>query len=212
MKIAKLVVPALLALAPAACTNMQNPGKGAAHEMAPPQLPPGWTQDDMKAMMEAGTPGEMHKFLASGAGRWKGENTMWMGPDAPPMKTRSTATLTPIMGGRFVKLETSGDMPGMPTFHGFGLYGYDNVAGKFVSTWIDNMGTTMMTGTGELSADRKTLTWQYSFTCPINKKPTPMREIETFTGPNTRTLDMFTLDPKSGKEYKCVHIDMTRTW
>ena len=35
---------------------------GAAAEA--PQLPPGWTADDMKAMVDAATPGKMHEVLA----------------------------------------------------------------------------------------------------------------------------------------------------
>jgi hypothetical protein len=44
------------------------------------------------------------------------------------------------MDGRFIKLEMEGDMPGMGPFHGFGLYGYDNVSQKYQATWIDNCG------------------------------------------------------------------------
>ena len=66
------------------------------------------------------------------------------------------------------------------------------------------------TGTGELSPDGKTLTWKYTYTCPINKKPTLLREVETITGPNTKTLEMFGTEPKSGKEFKMMSIELTR--
>jgi hypothetical protein len=114
------------------------------------------------------------------------------------------------MGGRFMKLEFSGDMMGEP-FNGLGLYGYDNVSKKFTSVWVDSMGTGMMQGTGELSADGKVLTWKFTFNCPIAKKPVVMREVETITGPNTRKLEMFGPEPKTGKEYKMMVIEFTRT-
>ena len=102
-------------------------------------------------------------------------------------------------------------MPGgMGRFNGFGLYGFDDVSQNFVSTWIDSMGTGMMTGTGELSADGKTLTWSYTYNCPITKKPAPIREVETITGDNTRTLEMFGLDPRTGKEFRMMRIELTR--
>jgi hypothetical protein len=114
------------------------------------------------------------------------------------------------MDGRFTKCEITGDMPGMGPFNGFGLYGYDNVAQKFQSTWIDNCGTGMMTGTGELSSDGRTLTWNFSYHCPITRKPTTLREVERITGKDTKTLEMFGIDPKSGKEFKMMEIAFTR--
>lgn len=180
----------------------------AGHEM---QLPPGWTEADMMACVEAGTPGEMHAHLAKGIGTWTGKTTMWMAPGAEPLKSECTSTVSTMMDGRFTKCEIDGEMPGMGPFNGFGIYGFDNVSQKFQSTWIDNCGTGMMIGTGDLSSDGKTLTWNFTYNCPITKKPTKMREIERWTGENTMTLEMHGVDPKSGKEFKMMEIALTRT-
>jgi len=187
-----------------------EPGKDAIPGQPEMKLPPGWTQEDMNACMTAGMPGKMHEHLAKSVGTWQGKNTMWMAPGTEPTKSESTSTIKSIMDGRFTMCEASGDMPGMGPFKGFGLYGYDNVAKQFQSTWIDNCGTTMMMGTGELSADGKVMTWNYKYTCPITKKPTAMREVETWTGPSSMTLEMFGTDPKSGKEFKMMQIDYTK--
>jgi hypothetical protein len=37
-----------------------------------------------------------------------------------------------------------------------------------------------------------------------------MRQIETNTGPNTKTLEVFGVEPKSGKEFKMMQIELTR--
>ena len=37
-----------------------------------------------------------------------------------------------------------------------------------------------------------------------------MRQVEKTTGPDTKTLEMFGPDPKSGKEYKMMTIELTR--
>jgi hypothetical protein len=174
------------------------------------KLPPGWTEADMQACMIAATPGKMQEHLVKGAGVWQGKNTMWMAPGAEPMKSESTTTVTPIMDGRYIKVEVAGEMPGMGPYNGLGLYGFDNVSQKFVSTWLDNHNTGLMTGTGELSPDGKTLTWKYTYTCPLNKKPATLREVETVTGPNTKTLEMFGAEPKSGKEFKMMSIELTK--
>jgi hypothetical protein len=176
----------------------------------PPMLPPGWTEADMMACVEAGTPGPKHQHLGTSAGVWTGTNTMWMAPGTEPMKTDVTSTVKMIMDGRYQQVSFEGDMPGMGPFSGMGLNGYDNVSQKFQSVWIDNHGTGMMVGTGELSADGKTMTWTYAATCPITKKPTTMREIDKITGKDTMTMEMHGTDPKSGKEYKMMEIALKR--
>lgn len=179
----------------------------AAPEM---KLPKGWTQDDMQAVMTAGTPGKMHEHLGRSVGVWQGKTTMWMGPDSEPAKSEFISTVTSIQEGRFIKCEMTGEMPGMGPYNASGVYGFDNVAQKFVASWIDNHSTGIMNGIGELSSDGKVMSWTYTFHCPINKKPTVMREIETITGANTKTLEGFTVDPKSGKEYKMMSIEFTK--
>jgi hypothetical protein len=179
----------------------------AAPEM---KLPPGWTEADMQACIVAGTPGKMQEYLAKDAGEWDGKCTMWMSPGAEPMKSDCKTTVTSMMEGRYTKVDTTGEMPGMGPYTGLGIYGFDNVSQKFVSTWLDNHSTGIMSGTGELSADGKTITWSYNFNCPLTKKPTIMREVETHTGPNTKTLESFAPDPKTGKEFKVMTIEFTK--
>jgi hypothetical protein len=179
-------------------------------ETAEMKLPPGWTEADMQACILAGTPGKMQAHLVKGEGEWTGKSKMWMVPDAEPMESECTSTITSMMDGRFVKCEMKGDMPGMGPYHGVGVFGFDNVSQKFVSSWLDNHSTGIMNGTGELSEDGKTLTWKYTYNCPVNKKPATLREIETITGPDTKTLEMYGSDPKSGKEFKMMLIEFTR--
>jgi hypothetical protein len=103
-----------------------------------------------------------------------------------------------------------GEMPGMGPYHGFAIFGFDNVSQEFVSTWIDNHGTGMANGVGELSSDGKTLTWDFTYNCPITKKPVVMRQVETTTGPGRKTLEMFGADPKTGQEYKMMRIELAK--
>ena len=191
-------------------------GEKAAKETKPEQplevkLPPGWTAEDMQACILAGTPGKMQQHLAKEAGAWQGKTTMWMAPEGESMESECTSTVTTIMDGRFTQVVIDGEMPGMGPYKGLGTYGFDNVSQKFVSTWIDNHGTGIMTGQGELSKDGKTMTWNYSFNCPLTKKMAKMREVEQVTGPDTKTLEMFGADPKTGKEFKMMRIEFTKS-
>jgi hypothetical protein len=196
-----------LAIATIAVADVAKDAPAGQPEM---QLPPGWTMEDMQACIIAGTPGEQHEYLAKSIGEWHGNTKMWMTEGGEPMESECKATVTSMMDGHYTKCEWDGDMPGMGPYHGFGIYGFDNVSQKFVSIWLDNHGTGIMQGTGELSDDGKTLTWEFTHNCPITKKPTIMREIETITGPNTKTLVMHATDPKSGKEYKMMEVELTK--
>jgi hypothetical protein len=187
-----------------------KPAAAAGAAQPQPPLPPGWTEADMAAMTEAATPGKMQERLAKDAGAWHGKGSFWMYPGAEAVVTESDVHDEAVMGGRYVRSVWTGEMPGAGPFTGEAIKGFDNAAGKFAQTWIDNMSTGLMTGTGELSADGKTINWTFSFTCPLTKKPAPMRQIETWKDENTKTVEMWGVEPKSGKEFKMMFTTLTR--
>jgi hypothetical protein len=174
------------------------------------QLPPGWTAEDMQAMVAAATPGQMHAHLAKDVGTWKVKTKSWMAPKTDAIESAGTSKVSPLMDGRYVMAELTAEMPGMGPFNGLGIYGYDNLTKQFVASWIDNAATSIMHGTGELSADGKTLTWKYQGTCPLTKKPIVMREVDTIIDANTKKMEMFGPYPKTGEEFKMMEIVLTR--
>jgi hypothetical protein len=174
------------------------------------KLPPGITEEEFHAWMEAATPGPMHARLRESVGVWEGTTTSWMKPGMEPTKGTCTSTITPMMNGQYTKCEVEG-MSEFGPFQGFGIYGYDNVAQEFQSTWIDSHGTGIVHGTGELSSDGDTITWVSTYNCPLTKKPMKMRQVETRSGPDAMTLAFFGPDLKTGKEYKMMEIAFRRT-
>lgn len=166
--------------------------------------------DLMKCMMDAAQTGPMHEHLAKLVGTWNGKCKMWMPGSAEPQTSECTTVFTSMIDGKFVRSETTGEMPGMGTFAGFGVYGFDNVSKKFQTTWCDNMGTGMVTGTGELSSDGKTMNWDLGYNCPVVKGPIKMRQVEHITGPDTMMLEMYGPNPLTGKEEKAMEIAYTR--
>ena len=82
------------------------------------------------------------------------------------------------------------------------------------ASWIQDQAGTIaggiMTGVGEQSDDGKTINWKFTGNCPITKKPVTMREIETNVDANTKTLEMWGIDPKSGKEFKSMFLSLKR--
>jgi hypothetical protein len=215
MRFKKLILPMLAAAGIAAIVGsltiaVAKEKESDADKLKDLKLPAGWTMEDMQACIAAGTPGKMQALLAKDAGEWSGKTTMWMGPDGEPMTSECTSTVTPIMDGRYVKVEMKGDMPGMGPYHGGGVYGYDNVQKKFVSSWIDNHSTGIMQGEGELSQDGKSITWEHKAWCPITKKQITVKEVDTKIGDNKSKLEMWGDDPKTGKNYKMMSIELTR--
>ena len=225
MQYRKLIAPAFAAAAlglgtvlgsfalaeqPKAADSAQPAAAAAPGDKSEMKLPPGWTAADMQACAMAATPGEQHKQLAADAGTWQGKNKMYMPGVSEAMTSESTTTVTPIMDGRFIQVEVKGEMPGMGPYHGLGIYGYDNVAQKYTGTWLDSMGTGMAQGEGKLSPDGKTMTWTYTYHCPIAKKAVTMRQVEKSTGADTKTMEMFGADPKTGKEFKMMTVELTR--
>ena len=164
---------------------------------------------EMKAFMEYATPGEQHKVLAALDGNWDGATTMWMSEKGAPMTSTATMTNKMIMGGRFQQSSFKGDFMGQP-FEGMSLEGYDNSKKKFVSTWIDNMGTGLMNFEGDLSADGKVIESAGTFKNPATGKMCNMRQKMTITDANNAVMEMWGPDSQTGKMYKTMEIKLTR--
>jgi hypothetical protein len=127
--------------------------KKSAKKAAPNQ------EEMMKRWQESMTPGEAHKNLASMAGTWDAEVKTWMsGPTGEPMVSKATSECTVVLGGRFVEEKVTGEMMSQP-FNGIGYTGYDNMKKKYVSVWMDNMGTMVMTMEG--TADKGGATYTF---------------------------------------------------
>ncbi|MCA6067163.1 DUF1579 domain-containing protein [Chryseobacterium sp. RG1] len=163
-----------------------------------------------KAWMGYATPGDMHKMLAKSDGMWNGANTTWMENGGKPMTSTSEATNKMIFEGRYQVSEHKGNFMGIP-FEGMSITGYDNAKKKFVSSWIDNMGTGIMNMEGEWNASTKSIEFKGKMTDPARPgKDCDIREVYTFVDDNTQKLEMYGPDSKTGKEFKTMEILFTR--
>ncbi|KMQ66635.1 hypothetical protein ACM46_03695 [Chryseobacterium angstadtii] len=164
----------------------------------------------MKAWIEYATPGDYQKRLTRYDGNWIGTSTMWMEAGGKPVTSQSECTNKMIFGGRYQQSTYKGDFMGMP-FEGMSLMGYDNAKKKFVSTWIDNMGTGIMHAEGEWNAVKKSIEFKGTMTDPARPgEECSFREIYTFTDDNNHIMEMYGQDSKTGKEYKTMEIKFTR--
>ena len=166
---------------------------------------------DMQAMMEVykklATPGAPHKVLAGMAGSWITKVKACMEPGKAPVESTGTCEQNMILGGRFLQQEFTGEMMGSP-FTGIGITGYDNHTRKFVSTWMDSMGTAILFFEGTASTDGKTITQECRYDDPI-KGPMRWRSVTRIVDDHTHVFEMYGTD-KSGKEEKMMEITYNR--
>jgi hypothetical protein len=169
----------------------------------------------MATMMKLAKPGENHELLKSGVGAWAYTVKWWMSPELPPSQSTGTTVSRAVMGGRYVVSDHTGKMqtPGPDgkmmnmEFKGMAIEGYDNVKKKFVSSWIDNMGTGIMNAEGTYDADSKTLTYMGMYE-PMPGMKTTMRQVIKLTDPDHRRMEFF--EDRGGKEVKTMEITYSR--
>jgi hypothetical protein len=170
----------------------------------------------MAKMMELSKLNDNHKLLAGMVGTWSYTVKMWMDPKGNPSESTGTAVRKSVMDGRYVSGDYSGKfkMPGADgkmkdmNFHGMSLDGYDNVKQKFVSSWIDNMGTMIMMSEGTYDAASKTFTYnaQCEMMPGMNVK---IRELLKVVDANHHTFEYF--EDRGTGEAKTMEIDYTRS-
>jgi hypothetical protein len=162
------------------------------------------TKPDFQTVMEVwqklATPGEPHKLLANRVGSWKTKSRHWMEPDQPPMEFTGSCERKMILGGRFLQEEFSGEMMGAP-FSGIGVMGYDNHRKKYVSSWVDTMGTGIYFFEGSASTDGKTLMLETRFDDPV-KGSAKWQLVTKIVDEDTEVLEM-RMVYDSGAEEKC---------
>ena len=154
--------------------------------------------------MKAGTPGAPHQALASMAGTYDVKIKSWHEPGGPAMEDTGSATRTMMLDGRVLLEEFSGTMMGGP-FTGRGMTGYDNVTGKYWSTWNDSMMTGLMVSEGTCDAPARNCTFTGSWSDPVKKAPFKARMTTKWPSPTTEIFEMYG-PGKNGKEMKMMEI------
>ena len=166
---------------------------------------------DPEAMMELwkqlGTPGEPHKQFAALVGSWTTTTREWMEPGKPPMESTGTAEMKILLDGRFLYQEFNGQMMGQP-FNGIGIDGYDNMRKKYVTAWMDSMGTGIFLMEGTASPDGRTITLRGSHPEPGGGTMTH-RAIWKIIDADNQTFDMYGAH-HGQKEMKMMEIVYTR--
>ena len=161
--------------------------------------------DMMKARQFYAEPGPGQDRLAQRVGTWNVTLRYWPAPGKPAEEAKGTSRYKMTMGGRFLEQEYQSEWNGTK-FVGWGLSGHNNKTEKYQFTWIDNMATGMMQGTGVFDGD--TLKWTGIGTDPL-KGAMPIRGTETFDGTDHFVATMYTNGP-DGAEFKMMELTYDR--
>lgn len=174
---------------------------------APPKMSPEEAKM-MEAYQKAGTPGPQHAALAKAAGTYDLSIKSWMSPKAPPTVDTGTATRTMALDGRVLTEDVQAKMQGQP-FTGHGMQGYDNVTGRYWSTWNDNMSTGIMVSDGACD-DQGNCTFKGSWNDPMKKGGKVNARMTTkWTSPTVQVFEMYA-PGQDGKEAKMMEITYTK--
>ncbi|HEY6083785.1 MAG TPA: DUF1579 domain-containing protein, partial [Nitrospira sp.] len=132
----------------------------------------------------------------------------WMEPGKPPMESTGTCEEKVLLDGRFLQQECMGEMMGQP-FSGIGVLGYDNFTKKYVTTWMDSIGTGifMMEGTG--SPDGKTIKLQGSHKDPM-EGTMKHHAVWKIVDENTQVFELWGTGKHHPKDTKMMEITYTR--
>ena len=110
------------------------------------------TDAEIAADMEkAMTPGEAQKKLDFLVGTFDVKIRTWLDPSKPPYESTATSVATWVLGNRYVQQMLAGYIAGEP-WSGIGYAGYDNVAKRYVATYMDTGSTGMEWYTGSMDA------------------------------------------------------------
>lgn len=132
----------------------------------------------------------------------------WMEPGKPPIESTGAAENKMLLDGRFLYHEYNGQMMGQP-YSGIGIYSYDNMTKKYVTVWMDSMGTGIFRMEGTASPDGKTITLKGSHPEPGGGTMSH-RAVWKIADSNATTFEMYGTHGHGGKEMKFLEIVYTR--
>ena len=160
----------------------------------------------MAAYMAAMTPGAEHEWMAKMAGDFTYVQKVWADPTTPASEEKGECHSEMILGGRYLSETMQGQLWGMP-FEGHNLLAYDNITGTYQMSWVENMGTGIMNGSGK--RDGNSISIICTSPDAITKKTTTFRCVTTLVNDKEHRYEMYMVEKKD-KEAKFMEIVYTR--
>jgi hypothetical protein len=157
------------------------------------------TDEMMQAMQVSMTPGEHHEKLKPMTGTFQVESTMWMDSSSSPVTGTGISENRWVLGNRFLEQRLTGSFMDMP-FEAIGYMGYENIQKKYVSSWMDSMGTGIMPAEGVLKPDNS-IEFLAQYPDAISGKMMKFKEILRIHSQDHYSLEMY-ITGEDGSEFK----------
>jgi hypothetical protein len=187
------------------CAGIILSGLAYAEDTGQPQ-----SQEEMMALYtKLAQPGQYHKYLDPLVGSWDCTANTYMDTSGTTQESHATCETKWIIGGRFIQDDVKGEMYGT-AFTGMGVTGYDNIQKKYISFWIDDMGTFFTFADGHIDSAGKILTMIGSYKDPAaNMAEKKFKTVTRITDNNQHVYEMYNIGP-DGQEAKLLEITYIR--
>lgn len=170
------------------------------------------TQAELTAYgMKIMNPSDKHELLKQFSGNWEVETEFVMEPGQPPMTFKSSSAGELLMGGRFVEVNTTGTVMGMP-IEAMQLFGHDNAREVYTLYGIDGMGTAAVSAEGTYDPETKTLSLHGEEDDPIFYAPRKFKFVHRFIDEDHREYELWFLTNEKGEEapYRAISSKVSR--
>jgi hypothetical protein len=152
-----------------------------------------------------GTP--HHELLARMVGRWSGPTRTWFEPGATPEECTSEVSIESVLGGRFVRITSSGRVMDRP-HAGEMLVGFHRDLEQYEIAWADSFhtGTSLMLSTG---APQPGGAISVLGSYPAGDERWGWRTVLRLSGPDALLLEAFNITP-AGDEMRAIETRLRR--
>ena len=164
--------------------------------------------DELLAQLaEKSAPGESHRRLLGMVGTWDLEVESRSGPESPWQRTQGRSVCVQALGGRYVVEYWSTNLQGQP-FEAMHVLGYDRLAEKFLSIWMDSFSTWPVNSSGRMSSSESVLSLTGSMRDVLAPDGRPFHLRLLFDGPDQRSMEV--LDSVAGTQVPLLRVRATR--
>ena len=118
-----------------------------------------YSEEQMKELYEMMNPGAEHDMLKQYGGDWALEYEYRMGMDQEPMTSPGEGKIEMILGNRFMKWSSKGEMMGQQV-ESLMILGFDKRIKKFTIYGFDTMGTYAVSAQGEQDTETGIITFE----------------------------------------------------
>lgn len=153
-------------------------------------------------------PGPEHAVLKQDEGTWDAVVEMFMGPGAPPMKSKGVETNVIACGGLCLVSDFKGELAPGQIFDGHGMTAWDPAKKKYVGSWTDSMSTGIAMSEGTYDAAARTMTG-YMEGPDATGKMARMKSVVEYKDASSRVFTMYMPGP-DGKELPGMRITYTK--